>query len=259
MDKKLGLQSVLETVDFVRKAWGNIGLPSNFAPTMDVEELDKRIADLKAVEQWLNVNQSMLRGTIQGLEVQRNTIATIQAFGKAVKPGASQPFSSEAFSKEFANAFAAGVPPAPDLSTLTSFAAPVPSVKKRAAAKKKISTGASTPAAVAMPGLDASAWWEMLQGQFNQIAQAALSGDPQSAGNRVTRAAGKVASEMATAVAKKAVSQVANTVAKKVVNRVATGAAKVAVNAASRAFGGSKAAGSRKAISKTSKPVKSKA
>ena len=259
MDKKLGLQSVMETVDFVRKAWGNIGLPSNFAPTMDVEELDKRIADLKAVEQWLNVNQSMLRGTIQGLEVQRNTIATVQAFGKAVKPGGSQPFSSEAFSKEFANAFAAQVPQAPDLSTLTSFAAPVPSVKKRAAAQKKIETNPAIPTTTAMPGLDAGAWWEMLQGQFNQIAQAALSGDAQTAGNRITRAAGKVASEFAGAAAKKAAKQVASNVATKVATKVATGAAKVAVSAANRAFGGSKKSGAQKASAKSTKPTKNKA
>ena len=267
MDKKLGLQSVMETVDFVRKAWGNIGLPSNFAPTMDVEELDKRIADLKAVEQWLNVNQSMLRGTIQGLEVQRNTIATVQAFGKAVKSGGSQPFSSDAFSKEFANAFAKEIPTAPDLASLTSFAAPVSSAKKRATVKKKTASNSPTSPAVSMPGLDAGAWWEMLQGQFNQIAQAALSGDAQSTGKRVTRAAGKVASEMASAVAKNAVKQVASTVA----NKVATGAAKVAVNAATRAFRGVQKAGVQKAgaqqvrsrkpvgARKSTKPSKNKA
>ncbi|MFD2270530.1 PhaM family polyhydroxyalkanoate granule multifunctional regulatory protein [Undibacterium arcticum] len=48
-------------------------------PTVSVDELDKKIGDLKAVESWLNLNMSMLRGSIQALEVQRATIATLKA------------------------------------------------------------------------------------------------------------------------------------------------------------------------------------
>lgn len=51
------------------------------APTVDIDELDRRIADLKAVEQWLTVNMNMLQGTIQALEIQRGTIATLKAIG----------------------------------------------------------------------------------------------------------------------------------------------------------------------------------
>lgn len=78
------LNTMMGSMDFVKKAWSSFNLPANLAPTMDVDELDKRIADLRAVEQWLNVNLSMLRGTIQGLEVQRGTLAAVQAFGRAV-------------------------------------------------------------------------------------------------------------------------------------------------------------------------------
>ena len=78
-----GLPSVLQTMEMIRKAWTPAGLPASLAPTMDAGELDKRIADLKAVEQWLNVNLGLLRGTIQGLEVQRGTLAALDAFGQA--------------------------------------------------------------------------------------------------------------------------------------------------------------------------------
>jgi len=51
------------------------------APLTNVEELDKRITDMRAVEQWLKLNLSMLQSAIQALEVQRATLATLRAFG----------------------------------------------------------------------------------------------------------------------------------------------------------------------------------
>ena len=43
------------------------------APLTNVEELDKRITDMRAVEQWLKLNLNMLQSAIQALEVQRAT------------------------------------------------------------------------------------------------------------------------------------------------------------------------------------------
>ena len=76
-----GIGQMLDSVEFVRRAWSGLNIPSTMVPTVDIEELDKRIADLKAVEQWLNLNLSMLHGTIQGLEIQRGTLAAVKAFG----------------------------------------------------------------------------------------------------------------------------------------------------------------------------------
>lgn len=41
--------------------------PDIVAQLMSVEELDKRIIDLQAVEQWLKLNLSMLQSMIQAL------------------------------------------------------------------------------------------------------------------------------------------------------------------------------------------------
>ena len=69
---------------FVRNLWGGMGfnLPGMVAPTFDVEELDKRIKDMKTVEGWLRMNLSMLQMTIQGLEMQRTTVSTVQTMSK---------------------------------------------------------------------------------------------------------------------------------------------------------------------------------
>jgi pyruvate/2-oxoglutarate dehydrogenase complex dihydrolipoamide acyltransferase (E2) component len=87
-----GLGQMFDGIDSVKRAWSMFNAPSALVPTLDVDELDKRIADLKAVEQWLNLNVSMLHGTIQGLEIQRGTLAAVKAFGasfSSAMPGAS--------------------------------------------------------------------------------------------------------------------------------------------------------------------------
>lgn len=88
-----------DSLEFLKSLWGNLGfsLPGMVTPTVDADELGKRIADLKAVEGWLKMNLNMLQMSIQGLEMQRAALATIQAF--------SQPMNnSEAGANPFANA-----------------------------------------------------------------------------------------------------------------------------------------------------------
>ena len=48
------------------------------APTLNVEELDRRIDELKAVQFWLDQNATALKATIQALEVQKMTLATLK-------------------------------------------------------------------------------------------------------------------------------------------------------------------------------------
>ena len=68
-------------MEFFKSLWGNMGipLPGMVTPTVDTDELGRRITDLKAVEGWLKSNLSMLQMTIQGLEMQRATLMAIQA------------------------------------------------------------------------------------------------------------------------------------------------------------------------------------
>ena len=71
--------------EFMRKLWTPMGLPmpGMIAPTLDIDAVEKKITDLKSVENWLNLNLNMLRLSIQGLEMQRNTLAAM----KAMQPG----------------------------------------------------------------------------------------------------------------------------------------------------------------------------
>jgi len=190
-------------LEFVRRMWNVTGLPglptaaglgqyaqslpqalpSMITPTLDVEELDKRIADLRAVEQWLNLNTNMLRTTIQSLEVQRNTIATLKSFGgsmlgavgrggaRAAEPAADQ-FLRDAEARTAARhqaAAASVTPPAPA-------AAPAPRPRPR---RKPRAASAPAPAPAAHEGahmpLNPAVWWGALQDQFNKVAAAAAA------------------------------------------------------------------------------------
>ncbi len=53
-------------------------LSSWVAPTFNVEDLEKRIQELKAVHFWLDQNTRALAATIQALEVQKMTLATLK-------------------------------------------------------------------------------------------------------------------------------------------------------------------------------------
>ena len=198
---------VSEGLDLVKKVWGVTGLPmlptpssvaqfatrlpqtlpSMIAPTLDIEELDKRIADLRAVEQWLNLNLSMLRTTVQSLEVQRNTIATLKSFGGAMLSAGGAPAAPQA----------APMPQWPYPETPAAAAArpqPAPPPPPPARPRKRGAGSAAAGAAPPLP-LNPVAWWNTLQDQFTKIAATAAA---------EAQAAAKEAAHQAEAEKKKA-------------------------------------------------------
>jgi hypothetical protein len=116
------------------------------APTLNVEELDKRIAELKAVQFWLDQNAAALKATIQALEVQKMTLTALRGMNVNMN--------------EMAQAFTARMPGAPS--------APEPAAKPQAepdSPAKKAEGGAA---------VDPMQWWGALTQQFQSIAQAAI-------------------------------------------------------------------------------------
>ena len=71
--------------EFLKMLWGPMGLPlpGMVTPTLDVSEIDKRIAELKSVETWLTMNLNLLKVTIQGMEIQRATLSAMQGLQAA--------------------------------------------------------------------------------------------------------------------------------------------------------------------------------
>lgn len=121
------------------------------APLTSVEELDKRITDLRAVEQWLKLNLGMLQSAIQALEVQRATLATLRAFGA---------FAQTSMSAAEDAAVAAAKAAAPDAG---------------AAAGAGAANAQADGEAAQNAAFDPSGWWNLLQTQFNQLASLAMA------------------------------------------------------------------------------------
>jgi len=80
-------------------------------PSLKVEDLEKRIEELKHVQFWLDQNARALSATIQALEVQKMTMETLKGMNFTMgMPGAAQ---AAATPKPAAPA-AAAPPPAPE-------------------------------------------------------------------------------------------------------------------------------------------------
>jgi len=232
------LHAVGDTFDLMQKLWGMATgptpahlaalarapqrLPGMIAPTMDVDELDKRIADLRAVEQWLELNAGMLRTTIQTLEVQRATIATLKGIGGAMLApvlGDKSDDTRPARAVPHVNPLP-GVPP--ELMTPQAFGTLRPGAK---AAKRKPRARASRPSAArssASPAaglpalgddaLNPTAWWQTLQDQFTRIAATAAE-TPAAALKATARASAKALKAGAATAATAATLPVAATAA----------------------------------------------
>ncbi|NKE68988.1 hypothetical protein RAMLITH_24555 [Ramlibacter sp. RBP-2] len=124
------------------------GLSNWIAPTLDVEELDKRIGELKAVRFWLEQNATAVGATIQALEVQKMTLATLQGMNvKMADLAESMKFKPEA---------APGAAPA-----------------AKAAAKGNEARGSDGQPHDGKV-VDPLQWWGALTQQFQQIAATAM-------------------------------------------------------------------------------------
>ncbi len=130
------------------------------APLTNIEELDKRIKDMRAIEQWLKLNLNMLQSSIQALEVQRATLATLRAFGAYAQSSVDKAPASSASSASAASS-ASGWP-APPREKPKAEAAPADAEAPKEASGSDAS-------------FDPSGWWNLLQSQFNNLATLAMA------------------------------------------------------------------------------------
>jgi len=139
------------------------------APTLNVEELEKRIAELKAVHFWLDQNSKALGATIQALEVQKMTLATLRGMNFNMGEVAN------ALKLKATDAMAAGMQMAGDAAagaagTAAAMGAGAGGAKDTAKDKEKGAPEAEAPAKV----IDPLQWWGAITQQFQQIATDAL-------------------------------------------------------------------------------------
>ena len=146
------------------------------APTLDPEELAKRIEELKTVQFWLEQNARMIGTTVQALEVQRMTLTTLKTMNVQVADLA-QAFKVQDPTPASAAAQAAAAPAAAEASDAP--AAPRARTARGAAQASKAQPAASASPIGAAPGVvDPMQWWGALTQQFTQLAAQALKERP---------------------------------------------------------------------------------
>lgn len=170
-----------------RPAGASATAPASWvAPTLNVEDLDKRIQELKAVLFWLEQNGTALKATIQALEVQKMTLSALkgmnvslqdmaQAFG-AKAPAAQSPAAPTWPAADGAAPAAQAEPPA--AKTRADSASPKPAARAQASKSRAKAAAKSqkTPGGEAAAGMvDPMQWWGALTQQFQQIASAAVA------------------------------------------------------------------------------------
>jgi hypothetical protein len=132
------------------------------APTLNVEELDKRISELKAVRFWLEQNSNALAATIQALEVQKMTLATLKGMNFSMG--------------ELADAMKLKTPAAAPAAAARAFepSRPAPAADAADDATAPSGKAAKGKEEVATQVVDPLQWWGALTQQFQQIATSAM-------------------------------------------------------------------------------------
>jgi len=195
----MGQNPILASMEMMRQAWEGLASSGGMdAATvgrmMSVEEMDKRISDLRAVENWLRMNLSMLSSTIQGLEVQRATVATLKSFvdtgmasmaqagGEAAPGTEAQASTRKPASLDEVLGIRPGQGDAPQQAGQPGPSAAGPAAADTAAQAPEgdaadaavPESGASTDQGDIMNAAASAAqgWWNLLQQQFQTLAAA---------------------------------------------------------------------------------------
>lgn len=227
--KAFGFGQFIPGFDFLQQlsqAGQSSNLPpfsSWIAPTVSVEEIDKRIEELKAVQFWLEQNSRALTATVQALQVQKMTLSTLkgmnvnladfaQAFGSASAPSMASaaaaahdpnvsnwPMGADSGSvRAAAPQPAQAAPDAPQASAAQDTSAHADASASAADADQASAQASNANAAAAMQ------WWNALTQQFQTIASQALQDPAQlpamaqaaSMASDFTKAAVKTASDL---------------------------------------------------------------
>jgi hypothetical protein len=183
-------------------AAGMPGMASWVAPTLSIEDIDKRIQELKSVLFWLEQNTTALKATIQAMEVQKMTLSTLQSMNVSMADLAKA-FTVKAPAP-------ASEPQAAAPQPVTPQAAPEPKPVQADDAVKDVPEESAKGPAAAKPAVDPMQWWGALTQQFQNIAAAAVKDvaaeamkTGMTAKGASTSAAGKKPSPAKKAVAKK--------------------------------------------------------
>jgi hypothetical protein len=71
--------------EFMQKMWNptSFPLPGMITPTVNIDEINKKITELSAVENWLTMSAGFVQMTIKTLQLQKSALESLRAAGEA--------------------------------------------------------------------------------------------------------------------------------------------------------------------------------
>jgi len=150
------------------------------APTLNVEELDKRIAELKAVHFWLDQNSKALGATVQALEVQKMTLATLKGMNFNIGDMANA-LKLKATDSVYSGVQRVTEKAASTAHTISEVASDAEDVAK------KVRNAAKPVTDMAAGLIDPMQLWSSLTQQFGQIAASAMKDASKATAMDVTK------------------------------------------------------------------------
>jgi hypothetical protein len=164
------------------------------SPSLNLEELEKRVDELKAVHFWLDQNSKALGATIQALEVQKMTLATLKGMNFNMGDVAN------ALKLKAADSVVASVQKVSDrvseraastAKTLSNVASSMSDGAKSVAAAASGKSGKSDKKPSQSPGIgglvDPMQLWSSLTQQFQQIATSAMKDSAKNTAMDITK------------------------------------------------------------------------
>lgn len=144
------------------------------APTLNVEDLDKRISELKTVHFWLEQNAKALGATVQALEVQKMTLATLKGMNFNIGEMANA-MKMKAEDTLFSGVQKVSETAATTSKTIVEMAAEAEALAQKVSQSAKPAEPAAPEVAAAAAGLvDPMQLWGSLTQQFQTIAASAM-------------------------------------------------------------------------------------
>jgi hypothetical protein len=222
-DAAAGFTKLVPGFDFLQGLVKNAGaaLPNMgqwIAPTLNPEELEKRIEELRTVQFWLEQNARMLGATIQALEVQRMTLSTLKTMNVQMT--------------DLRDSMKLKVPEATADDEEDEAPPPKAAAKKSAPKGASAKTGVDTP----MGTVDPMQWWGALTKQFTSLAASTMKDTATDAAKNLAGAMVKQSFDAAGETLKRAVELGAQVPVKatKVAAKAVGGTVKAAAGAGAR-------------------------
>jgi len=74
--------------ELMQKMWNPMSfpIPGMVVPTANIQEIEKKIAELKTVETWLTMNVGFVQMTIKTLEMQKAALESLSGGASANRP-----------------------------------------------------------------------------------------------------------------------------------------------------------------------------